>query len=307
MKKTFLLILAFCSLFMLTRAQSLMTVREIYDYGIGDVFQRQNYYSGLPPTIMTTTITGKSYSAMLDTLYYTYDETAYTPPACQSCTAIYDTTQGGQWAYTHLDDTVGAHLGVRPHYWYIDCIDTAGYTGIWLDTLYFDTTFCNRQITKINEMNNGGVVDSCYYYFEPEFGEYQYGNGIGLKHYRYNSCGQGGTQGCLQQNSLIFYIKGNDSCGLRFAVPLPLATDEPRAAATFKMVPNPAHAQSQLIFTRQQQQTHVTVTNLMGTIVQTITFSGNELTLDVTELAAGTYFVQVNDGLQTYSTKLMIQ
>jgi len=31
------------------------------------------------------------------------------------------------------------------------------------------------------------------------------------------------------------------------------------------------------------------------------------LTLDVSALAAGTYFVQVSDGLQIYSTRLMVQ
>ena len=309
MNKTILLILAFCFSITLTHAQSLMTVREIYDYGIGDVFQRGSYPSAMPPTITTTTITGKSYSSLADTVFYTYYETAFTAQACQTCPAIYDTVQGSLM-YTYLGDTVGVGpwMGVRPHYWYWDCIDTAGYTGIWVDSVFFDPTFCNRQITEIQEMRNGPqLIDSCYSYFEPEFGKYQYGNGIGVRSYIYNNCGQGAFPGCLQQQELNFYIKGNDSCGLRYIVPLPLATDQPRVADVFRIVPNPATAQTQFIFSEPQIDARITITNLMGANVKRITFSGNALTVDVTALAAGTYFVQANDGSRSYSTKMMVR
>lgn len=307
MKKIYVFLFAFCFSFALVPAQSLMTNAEIFNFDVGDIFQFQRSASWQPPTYSTKTITSKSYSVTLDTLYYTSYVTRFTPQSCPTCPAIYDTLFQ-QMVIANLDDTVGAGLGVRPFYWSWDCIDTTGYTGTWMDSTYFDSNFCNRQITKINLIANGPqLIDSCYSYFEPEFGEYQYGNGIGQRFYSYNSCGQGGAPGCDEQILMTFYRKGNDSCGLRFHAPIPTAVDSPREAALFKIVPNPMGAQSQLIFAEPQDRAVITITNLLGTTIKTIAFSGLEMTLDANELAKGTYYLQVDDGLRRYSTKLFVQ
>src|SRR4030095_11760493 len=72
-------------------SQSLMTVQEIYDYNIGDIFIRKEggYYA--PPTYRKSIITNKFFSSGLDTVFYNYDSYAYTPPWSPTCPAVYDT------------------------------------------------------------------------------------------------------------------------------------------------------------------------------------------------------------------------
>src|SRR6185436_5808338 len=103
-------------------SQSLMTVREVYDYNIGDIFIGR-WGSGVqyPPVISKTIITGKYYSSQLDTVFYVSDSYSFQWPN------LNDTVYNNLVYYTHLDDTVGTGLGAKIHYWNPNCIDTVGY------------------------------------------------------------------------------------------------------------------------------------------------------------------------------------
>ncbi|HLC84004.1 MAG TPA: hypothetical protein VJI69_09240, partial [Bacteroidia bacterium] len=130
------------------KSQTLMTVEEIYDFNIGDIFQRSyTTYTG-PPTIQKTTITSKYYSVALDTVFYTYDLYSYTAPACgPPCTFFSYSTTGNIFAYTNLNDTIGDDYGAKPYD--LSCIDSTGYTGTWHDSTYYDSSFCNKLITNL--------------------------------------------------------------------------------------------------------------------------------------------------------------
>lgn len=296
----------FLSFFLFTgvQSQSLMTVAEVYDYTIGDIFitKAGGYIS--PPTYTKKIITDKYYSPLADTVYYTYDSYSYTPQACQTCSPVYDTILSGTLLYTNLSDTIGAGLGAKIHYWNPSCIDTAGYTGVWLDTIYYDTAFCNTLSTRIYVMDNGPqLTDTCYSYFEPFFGFSEYGKGIGQKTFYYNTCADG-VLNCQQGIFLLYFKKGADSCGTA-----PVMTDihELKLKSTFILFPNPSTDEMHLDFFEEQRSSLITVTNVFGEEVKQFNFSGRRFTLEKGELKTGVYLIRVDDRNNIYSSKLIVQ
>lgn len=189
-----------------------MTVADVYDYNVGDVFQ---YTSGIttPPVYTQLTITNKTYSALSDTVFYEYDRLTYYSASCPPpCAPFYTSSFGNTMFYTNLNDTIGNECGVQPLD--MNCIDTAGYTGSWVDSTYFDAQFCNNKFIHISLMGNGPVPsDSCFIYFEPHFGHMIYGKGLGVVDDYYNTCSEGNPN-CATRTSLTYYKKGIDSCGV---------------------------------------------------------------------------------------------
>jgi len=290
------------------QSQSLMTVGEIYDYNIGDIFISRGGGYIAPPIFAKVIITNRYFNAGFDTIYYSYDLYRYSPPACSACVAMYDTTYGISIAYTNLNDTVGAHLGSPPHYISMNCVDTTGYTGIWVDTIYYDSAFCNVLSTKIERMDNMQYdsVNSCYYYFEPLWGYDEYGKGLGLKSHYYNTCSMGGW-GCEEGLFLLYYKKGTDSCGTAPIIPLPTNVNESKFATSFKISPNPFSSKTVLTFFDEQKNSVITITNFLGEEVRKINFSGRQLTLEKESLKNGMYFVQVDDRKNIFTLKLIVQ
>ena len=286
-------------------AQSLMTVQEIYDYNIGDIFIRKEGGYYYPPTFRRTEITNKYFSSTLDTVFYNYDFYAYTPPCGPTCPAVYDTAYGNLMFYTNLGDTVGKGLGVEPYLLDPSCIDTAGFTGTWLDSVYYDTTFCNNRIVKLEMLDNLQIIDSCYLVFEPYFGFSEYGEGLGHTRFYYNTCSTGVPQ-CETGMQLLYYKKGLDSCGLAPIIPLPTSINEPEFISSFTVYPNPFSTQTNLVFFETQNNSLITITNILGEVVFEMSFIGNELTLDKGELKDGIYFLHVNDRKKIETTKLII-
>ena len=106
---------------------------------------------------------------------------------------------------------------------------------------------------------------------------------------------------------LIFYKKGVDSCGYRPIIPLPSGIQELNVSNSFNIIPNPFSSETHLTFSQEQNNSIITITNILGEVVRNISFSGKELTLARGELKKGMYFVHVEGRKSLYSAKLMIQ
>ena len=85
MKKTLLLIVFLC-LICPGKSQTLLTVAEVYDYDIGDVFIVKVGYP-TPIGYGKNIITNKYYSTNLDTVFYNYDHYGYIMAKCQTCSS----------------------------------------------------------------------------------------------------------------------------------------------------------------------------------------------------------------------------
>lgn len=305
MRTPILALLVFCFSALSAFSQLSLTWGQAYDFNVGDLFMYNGTSPGYPPTVHTYTVTGKSFSPLQDTVHYTYYRTSYTFPTCWNCPGIYDTLISGQWIVPNLADTIGADLGVSPQYSTFGCIDTTGFTGSWVDSVYLDSNLCNRLSIDIQTESNIYLDDSCLIEFEPIFEATRYAAGLGWTHSYYNAASQGCGSSCIYSSSMIFYIKGTDSCGLRFMVPIPVGTEDRLSLTGMSLSPNPFSSQARISFTESMDHATATLTNVLGETLWTQAFNGKELSVDGADLPSGAYFLRVESGGKAGVVKLL--
>jgi hypothetical protein len=268
-----------------------MTVGEVYDYNIGDVFIRKVGGFSAPPTYVKWIITNKYFSGAADTVFYVSDNWSFTWPSTT------DSSFGNLFYYTDLNDTIGTGLGTKPDNIY--CIDTNGYTGAWLDTVYYNPYICNVLTTRIAFMENGPILtDTCWWYFEPFWGHLEYSKGLGQNVFYYNTCSQG-FPNCEVGNSLVYYKKGNDSCG---TAPIMTAVEQNMEKNILSLFPNPTHTNFSV-----DQTGELKVYDVAGRLVKEQIVSKVKAVIDCKDLQEGIYFVKVNDGEKVFTQKLIKQ
>lgn len=288
-KIVFVLIISFLTI--VVKSQSLMTIGEIYDYDIGDIFHRSTGFPG-PPTLTKTTITNKYFSAALDTVFYEYGLYIFTSPACPPpCTWSSGATSGNVMFYTNLNDTVGNDLGTELTYFPSGCIDTTGYTGTWLDSIYYDSSFCNRLTTYIQIMDNGPMynpTDSCFSFFEGHWGYYIFGKGLGMRANYYNSCAEG-FPNCETGSSLFYYQKGTESCGTPSPIlvnPIFVSVHENNfSEKQIQISPNPANDK----ITISEWCFKLQILDARGKVIKEIYETNSS---DISDLTSGVYIVK---------------
>jgi ELWxxDGT repeat protein len=95
----------------------------------------------------------------------------------------------------------------------------------------------------------------------------------------------------------VYVPSGGSSTGL----------SEAQSAATINLYPNPSTGLIQLTIQNASAGTVVEVYNIKGERVYQLTGVKIHHELDLSDLAKGMYFVKVNDGVNVYSRKLMLQ
>jgi hypothetical protein len=73
----------------------------------------------------------------------------------------------------------------------------------------------------------------------------------------------------------------------------------------FNIFPNPAHDQFTVKHSHLRNDVTLKVSNIIGKTIKTIKLSGNEQTVDVSELSAGIYFITIADQNETKTVKLI--
>jgi len=77
---------------------------------------------------------------------------------------------------------------------------------------------------------------------------------------------------------------------------------------SFEIYPNPSKDQTTIVFTEEQKNTTVRITDMLGKEIKTINFNGTKMTIEKEELKEGIYFIQTTDmNKEYYSHKLIIQ
>lgn len=304
MNKLFFVFL-FCSVGVTdTKAQALMTVADVYNFNIGDIFVTQSGGVDTPPNYTRKTITNKYYDPTGDTLYYVYDQNSYQlcyPPPCTGLTTSYVDLVV---SYTNLDDTLGAGLGVPPT---SPCIDTAGFTGTWLYGNYYDTLYCNTLKTSILQMQGmPDLFDSCWYYFEPIWNLYAYGKGLGEIEHRYFDCTT--DPDCGWRTFLVYYNKGIDSCGT-----MPQMADVNIGLLEFNtnnrisIYPNPGNDVLNLEYPVRSNPVQVQISDGLGKVVLQKQLTSSLGQFSVGHLAPGIHSIRVTDQHNVRTTKWIKQ
>ena len=245
------------------KAQTALTVGEVYDFNVGDEFhyhhsEHRSYpYNFSDAYQKAIVVLAKNYSANFDTIFYTYQNT--------------------DWNYSPYQNLV------------VYKIDT---------THQFVTGLGNPQITggpiTYSMGYNGRVVNNKtnnYSWFEPEYGcdwteHYSESCVEGCGYYLNveNYCN--GSQMSYLHEHLEYFKKGEETWGTAVGI----MPNEPMGMGSSIVYPNPAT--TQLHITSTIPATFV-LSNLLWQVVEQASLGGGTVQVSVLGLPAGTYFYQI--------------
>jgi len=251
--------------------QELMTIREVFNFKIGDEFQITNMANGQPPNADRITITGKYYSSDNDTLFYARFHDSYHSSVV--------------W-------------GEEPHleYYFWTDTDTIYYKKLDSSLLYYDIGFQQNQYIEYSNELCDSLINGCAYEsgpgFENNFTRNEYGRGLG-KTYAYFYNGSGHEE--MWNFRLFYYKKGDLECGDPDMVTVGIQ-EKNRQEFEFTIYPNPATSFINIKCQTPSDFIQCIITNAQGQIMLSAQLNGDEHRLNINHLESGIYFLQINDG-----------
>ncbi|MCW3084496.1 MAG: hypothetical protein JWP12_1862 [Bacteroidetes bacterium] len=273
--KKLLLLLSVCSCCELS-AQTL-TNAQVYDYMPGDIFQYTytDYYDmGMPcyfpwiASYYTDSVTSKHYSAVGDTVFYTFSYTKFTPSDC-SPTPL-NAHSSGTFSEYHTDLSSPA-----THYSTWSCAV--------VDTFYTSSTYCGKNVWDNHSIYTG---DSC---FEEPLWSSLLIEGCG-SYISYHG-GYGGEP--HYSNVLTYYKKGGVACG----TPTMLGIKEETIQADIHLYPNPSNGMMNFnYFITGASVGELAIYDLAGKEIihyKLEAGTGKNLKIDETMLCNGIYFYKM--------------
>jgi hypothetical protein len=277
MKKT---LLTFFLLFLAVTgfSQKYLTIRQVYNFNVGDMFESEMGSSGHPGTYYLRVILSKSFSSNNDTLFYTDSVYSYRSKSCMTCTDSSFSSSVENYTIPNLDSIAGGPLTANT-----SC--SKYYVCHNIDTL---EPFCTTSefISKPDLSCTG--LDSCgYYSWQGPTTSYIY---KGCPDFYYNFYDY--TAYTTDYYSLTYYKKSDTTCGglydIRFKTG-PVSTQSLSLPASFNLYPNPAT--SQLNVSTNQDIHNYDITDLAGRIVTTGIFTANQA-INIESLSTGQYLLK---------------
>ena len=290
--------------------QLTMTHGEVFNYDVGDEFCVQYkeiaYQQSWPPywlqpyTYYKTTILSKSFSSLMDTVFYNCkNETQQNVYVLNAAQTNYEwqstySIQNTSLYYTDLNSPIQnypfAYFFNEPCY--SDSIDS-----VYIDTLQY----CNRKIWHMNPIDSACL--------EPANETWDYVSGCGGPYYFYMEYFSGPLG---ISSKLIYYKKGNDTCGSYINMATGFSeTDNPKFEIT--LYPNPTSG----IFTIESTSaklTSIKIMNVLGECVyhseirnSNVTQSLSKSEINLTGVSKGIYFLQANTAAGIVNKKIMVE
>lgn len=258
-------------------AQEFLKMRVVNDFDIGDEFHYKTHReeSGVWVAYHETdelenfTITGKSFSATNDTVFYKLE---YIHRIIRSG-EIRDTILIQEVFYTNLDrttkDVCNGYQGSTPNH-------------------------------SNPEQFNGRLQNS---FSDGDFNGSSglgYAEGLGIYRTWGNYSGQGNST--QHERSLVYYKKGEEEWGSR----TPAIPEVPNGNSSMRIYPNPANDETTL--TREGKDNAILmICDYQGRTVRTENFEGQIKKLDTGLLKPGMYIIMVSGDASTESARLFIQ
>ena len=277
--KQLLLIILILSLSLTITAQELMTIRETFDYEIGDEFQHEGTATNQPPNADRINIIGKYFSEDNDTLYYIQFHDSY---------------------FTRVEWEPEPHL--EYHFW--TRTDTVFYANLDSSLIYFDQGFQINQYIEYSPELCDSLINGCAYEsgpgYENDYIVNEYGKGLGQT-YTYLYSGQGQT--IIWRNTLFYYKKGGLECGIPDSTIVGI-DDALQVESKFIIFPNPANRHLTISSKDGTTIEEVVIYNQTGQIVHQEKPVSN--IIDISDLQPGMYIIEVVSGQRKLRKKLMI-
>jgi hypothetical protein len=296
-------IVILCS-FINSYCQDTLTVREVFDFEIGDAFHYwehgYDYYDKyFDKILIRITITGKSFTANYDTLIYERAVEGYIhgldltlPGSEYPYEYKYNFySSSDEVRYTDLDSSILYYLK-KNHFNYLDenyweNFDTAFEVS---DTLIYQSDYlCG---TRIN-----GYLFSTFSIYD----KVEYGQGLGLTRML------SGAEECIcttMDLELIFYKKGIDSCGVadnRTNTGL----NSNHLSETIEIYPNPAQDYIYIQISSESLPVIIQINNSKGQTINHMYLNHSNERIDITSLEPGIYFVSFFSDKQTVNNRFL--
>ncbi len=248
-------------------SQNISTIREIYNYKIGDIFHFDFLGNGPgygESSITNIMITDLYYSQNNDTIFY-----------IRKVDREINSSEYPETVYKHYIDTI--------FYTNLDSLVKNGQ----IDSVYSDTNLYYGR--KINYYNNSG--------FEQDSWTVMYVDGCGEARIIYSNW----DTSVSSDDKLIYYKKGDEEWG----VPHPVSVNEVYTGLmTLNVYPIPSKNYVN-IFSENLAYGSLTVVSLTGEIVMAQNIKSNLTTIDVSKLSSGIYLLIIETGKQKLFRKLV--
>lgn len=283
MKKQLLILFVLFSLPCLAQT---FTNANVYDFAVGDVYQKYRNDVYNPPfsscsthTYQTDSILLKYYSAGLDTVFYVVQTDTYKPWVCPSFSGPAFSSYIHTDHYTNLNDTVLHFVPMASCAPYSDTIilGSGSCNDIWKRTGHTDGPTCFEEPYYTSQfiLGAGGPYVNLQ---DPHF--------AGQMYYEY----------------LIYYRKGTSSCGTYYHMPGPMGVEEYEGSSIL-LYPNPANNILQLIGI--ENNCSYTITDIAGRKIMDGMVA--EYKIDIAALSKGGYFITLTSNKGRLITKQIIK
>lgn len=108
------------------------------------------------------------------------------------------------------------------------------------------------------------------------------------------------------ESAVLVYYKASNLVDLNDNINTNLSVADINKSMDFSIYPNPFTSQTNILFSQEQKNIRIRITDISGKEIKTIYFTGRRLTIDRAEMHAGIYFVQISDEQKNLSNKKII-
>lgn len=288
------LITLFLAISIASYSQEIMSVEQVFDFNVGDIFQYKSSLQNQPPNALTKEVIEKYYSSNGDTLFYVMHRTYYQediefdPEPHWVYNFGEDTTTE---QYTNLDSPI---LDYFPYLRY----DTL--VAIYVDDFNYDTIVENSELL-CDRFSNGFDCSFAASAVEPNYYNYRFGEGLGI--IRETACNETGEPWMCPNiaKSLIFYSKGDEICGTMDSLTFnPQITEK----IDFDIFPDPV---ADYLFIRfdETNPALIELFDLNGRKITQEIMKSKSFQLDLTWLKSGMYIVKITSKNKVVTKKIV--
>ncbi len=266
-------------LFVSGYCQNFLTIRQVYNFNVGDLFESRMYASNTRGTWYLKVILSEHYSGNNDTLYYTDSVYAEMPKSCYNC------TDSSFWCgiemdtIANLDSSIFGSRAIN-----ISC--SPNYTCHDIDTL---EPYCTT-VEFISQPDYSCIgMDSCYVYGWQGPVTSMFYKGVPDGYYYFDDYSLGVTD----YNSLIYYNKGGITCGSYWDIRHPCPPNSipviSRNSITLELYPNPAYSSLKLNTTLNDIYRY-DITDVAGRLCISSRYIPGQ-PINISSLASGYYLI----------------
>jgi hypothetical protein len=288
------LITLFLAISIASYSQEIMSIEQVFDFNVGDIFQYKSSLQNQPPNALTNEVIDKYYSENGDTLFYVMHCSYYTSDYefNPEPHLVYNFGEGTVIKeYTNLDSPI---LDYFPHLRY----DTL--VAIYVDDFNYDTIVENS-ILLCDRFSNGFDCSFAASAVEPNYYNYRFGEGLGI--IRENICYETGEPWLCPNiaKSLTFYSKGDEICGTMDSLTFnPQFTEK----IDFEIFLDPV---ADYLFIRFDETNPVLIElfDLNGRKITQEIMESKSFQLDLTWLKSGMYVVRITSENKVVTKKIV--